>query len=88
MGWILIGLCGFYGISALVGLITLPTEFNASVRAKKMLDNMLITDDIEEKRGVRRVLSAAAQTYVASFAISLIYLIRIIAIMRFHFGRD
>ncbi|MDR1917769.1 MAG: zinc metallopeptidase [Christensenellaceae bacterium] len=87
VGIIMIALCAVYGMSALVGLITLPTEFDASRRAKKMLDEMFITDDITEKRGVRRVLSAAAQTYVASFAVSLLYFLRLLSYLYLVLGR-
>jgi Zn-dependent membrane protease YugP len=48
---------------------------------------MNITDDISEKRGVRRVLSAAAQTYVASFAVSLVYFLRLLSYLYLVFGR-
>jgi Zn-dependent membrane protease YugP len=87
VGFIMVGLCAIYGLSALVGLITLPTEFDASRRAKKMLDEMGIADDTTEKRGVRRVLSAAAQTYVASFAVSLIYFVRLLSYLYLVFGK-
>jgi Zn-dependent membrane protease YugP len=87
VGYITVGFCAIYGLSALVGLITLPTEFDASRRAKKMLDEMNITDDIAEKRGVRRVLSAAAQTYVVSFAVSLLYFLRLLSYLYLIFGQ-
>jgi Zn-dependent membrane protease YugP len=87
MMYVMIGLCAIYGISAVVELITLPTEFNASSRAKKLLDSMFFaTMDEKERRGVSKVLSAAAQTYVASFAVSLIYFLRILAQLMLVFG--
>jgi Zn-dependent membrane protease YugP len=77
--YFMLALCVIYGLSALVSLITLPTEFDASRRAKKLLDDMHIANENVEKKGVRRVLSAAAQTYVASFAVSLLYFMRILS---------
>ena len=71
---------GLYSTSVLFMLVTLPVEFNASRRAKKML----LEDGIlqkEEAVGVRKVLSAAAMTYVASMLISLIYFLRVLIIV-------
>ncbi len=65
-------------------LVTLPVEFNASSRAVKILSNGHYVND-EEKRGVKRVLSAAAMTYVAALATSLVSLLRLVLIAR---GRD
>ncbi len=63
--------------------ITLPVEFNASNRA---IDQMLATGVIyeDEEYGAKKVLSAAAMTYVASLAVAIANLLRILA-MR---GRD
>ncbi len=59
--------------------ITLPIEFDASRRAKIQLDQLgLIYDD--EKVGVKKVLSAAAMTYVAALAVTVTQLIRMILI--------
>lgn len=71
---------GLYSASVLFMLVTLPVEFNASRRAKKMLleDGILQKD---EAVGVKKVLSAAAMTYVASMLISLIYFLRILVIV-------
>lgn len=58
-------------------LVTLPIEFNASARAIKVIDEtgMLLG---EEKSGAKKVLTAAAMTYVASLLVSLMSLIRLI----------
>lgn len=66
---------GLYGLSALFALVTLPVEYNASRRAKKMLaeEGVLAKD---EMAGAEKVLSAAALTYVASLLISLFYFLR------------
>jgi len=54
-----------FGLSVIFTLITLPVEFDASKRAKKLLvsNGILIGDEIE---GVNKVLDAAAWTYVAA----------------------
>lgn len=64
-----------YGLSTLFALVTLPVEFNASRRAKQMLiEQNIITE--EELPYAERMLSAAAQTYVAALAASLVYFLR------------
>lgn len=81
MQWLLIGFCIVYGLTALVGLVTLPTEFDASRRGKKLLKEMHMTDDGEQSRAVNQVLGAAANTYVISFALSAVYFLRYLAIL-------
>ena len=68
---------GMYSLSTVFMLVTLPVEYNASRRAKKMLleDGILETDEIA---GASKVLSAAALTYVASLLLSLIYFLRLL----------
>ena len=66
-----------FGLSVLFYLVTLPVEFNASSRALKMLRSMDVLDN-EELNGVRKVLSAAAMTYVASALVAIGNLIRLI----------
>jgi Zn-dependent membrane protease YugP len=58
--------------------VTLPVEFNASNRA---LDQMQMSGIIyeEEERGAKKVLKAAAMTYVASLAVAIANLLRILA---------
>ncbi len=58
-------------------LITLPVEFNASSRALSLLDSIGILNS-EEVRGTRKVLGAAALTYVAAAAASILHLARLI----------
>ena len=55
---------------AIFQLVTLPVEFDASARAKKILVQLSIIDH-EESRGVCETLDAAAMTYVAAFVASL-----------------
>ncbi len=59
--------------------ITLPVEFNASNRAVKILEEYSILDG-EELKQSRKVLNAAALTYVAALFSSLMSLLRLIAI--------
>ena len=56
-----------YLILAIFQLITLPVEFDASRRAKIILQQMHIVQPGEEVAGVNNVLNAAALTYVAAF---------------------
>jgi uncharacterized protein len=76
----LIGL-GIILFSAAVAfqLVTLPVEFNASARAKKLLlaEGFIVNDEV---RGVNKVLNAAALTYVAAALISMLELIKFIMI--------
>jgi len=60
-------------------LITLPVEFNASNRALEQLEAMGIVASDQEARGAKKVLSAAALTYVAAMAMAVANLIRILA---------
>lgn len=72
----------FYAFSAIFMLVTLPVEFNASRRAKKILvETNILTES--EAAMASKVLNVAAQTYVASFVVSLLFLLRLFAI----FGR-
>ena len=67
----------FFGLSVLFTIITLPVEFNASRRAIKCLENSRILYD-DEITGARKVLSAAAMTYVASTAVAIANFLRLI----------
>lgn len=63
-----------FALSTLFTLVTLPVEYNASARARQLLEGAgLVTPD--EYRGVRTMLNAAAYTYVASFAVSMLQLL-------------
>ncbi len=76
----LIGL-GIIFFSAVVAfqLVTLPVEFNASSRAKRLLLSEGFIDRTEEK-GINKVLGAAALTYVAAALISFLQLLKYILI--------
>lgn len=71
----------FYAGAVLFTLVTLPVEFNASRRALALLSerNILVADEIQ---GARKVLGAAALTYVAAALMAILQLIRLIAISR------
>lgn len=62
-------------------IITLPVEYDASHRAMLQLDNWGILRG-DEERGVKKVLSAAALTYVAATASSILQLLRLILLSR------
>lgn len=68
-----------FALATLFALVTLPVEFDASKRAKGMLLQLGVVDGGvaggEEAKGVDRVLDAAAWTYVAGFAASLLTLL-------------
>ena len=69
----------FFILALLFQVVTLPVEFNASSRALKGIrDGNLLSG--ENYKGAKRVLSAAAFTYVAALLVSLAQLIRLIAI--------
>lgn len=61
-------------------LVTLPVEFNASRRAVRAIKDYNILLDDSEIAGARKVLTAAALTYVASFLLSLMQFLRLLAI--------
>lgn len=67
----------FFSFAVLFQLVTLPVEFNASNRALKVISEADILSD-QEKVGAKKVLSAAAMTYVAALAVSVANLLRII----------
>ncbi len=91
IGWIFsfsiliyIGL-GLYAAVFIFQVATLPVEFNASRRAIKVIDEtQLLRDD--EIGGAKKVLAAAAMTYVASMMVSLANLLRLL--LRFSNRRD
>jgi len=75
-----IGIFLFAG-AVLFYLITLPVEFDASARAIAILrENNVLTQD--ELAGVRKVLTAAAMTYVASALTAVMSLVRLILLSR------
>lgn len=69
-----------FGLCTVFQLVTLPTEFNASHRALCALqENGLLYED--ELSGAKKVLWAAAMTYVAALAVSLMQLLRLLLLV-------
>ena len=68
-----------FSLSLVFQLITLPVEFNASRRAMQAIEEGGILYE-DELAGARKTLTAAALTYVAAVATSLVQLLRLIAI--------
>ncbi len=66
-------MAGCWGVIMLFNLVTLPVEFDASNRAKVILNKMQLVTTDEAEYGVKKTLDAAAFTYVAAFITSLLY---------------
>jgi hypothetical protein len=64
-----------FSAGAVFALATLPVEFNASYRARRLLADAGLMNNPEEQRGVNSVLDAAALTYVAGLAAALFQLL-------------
>lgn len=76
-----------YSLMAVFQAVTLPVEFNASSRALKTLERDMILDDDELKMS-KKVLSAAAMTYVAALVSSLATILRLLLIVNRRNNRD
>lgn len=81
-----IGIIAF-SLAVVFQLVTLPVEFNASARALKLLENCGILSD-NEIPSTKKVLSAAALTYVASAASGILQLLRLILLTNNRRRRD
>lgn len=69
-----------FSLCVVFQLVTLPTEFDASKRALRCIEeNGLLTGD--ELHGAKKTLSAAAMTYVAALATSIMQLLRLVVIV-------
>lgn len=68
-----------FGTTLLYQLLTLPIEFNASENAISVLRNQGIMDE-SELYGVKKVLTAAALTYVAAAATTILQILRFVII--------
>jgi Zn-dependent membrane protease YugP len=66
-----------FGLVLLFQVVTLPVEFDASGRALRILDERGILGH-EEMRGARKVLGAAAMTYVTATVSTLLQMLRLI----------
>ena len=76
-----------FSLSVLFQLVTLPVEFNASARAIATIDGAGLLDE-DELPGAKKVLRAAALTYVAALLMSLLQLMRFVLIFIGRGGRD
>jgi Zn-dependent membrane protease YugP len=81
-----------FALTTVFALVTLPVEFDASSRAKQALVQVGIVDSGvsggEESKGVAEVLNAAAWTYIAGFATSLLTLLYYISLVTGSSRRD
>ena len=73
-----------FGLTTVFQLVTLPVEFDASARALATIDGTHLLDQ-DERAGAKKVLTAAALTYVAALLMSLLQLLRYLMIFA---GRD
>lgn len=89
LAWLGVGL---FALATLFALVTLPVEFDATRRAKAALVQVGLVDGGvaggEESKGVSKVLDAAAWTYIAGFAASLLTLLYYIMMVSGMRGRD
>lgn len=76
-----------FSFAVLFQLVTLPVEFNASRRALVMLEDMHILNETELPK-TRKVLRAAALTYVASAAAAILQLLRLVILFGGRNDRD
>ena len=70
-----------FAFSFIFQLVTLPTEFNASRRAVATIEEMGLLEG-KDLKGCKKVLTAAAMTYVAALAVALMQLIRLLLIVQ------
>lgn len=77
-GMVLLGIL-FMAAAVLFQIVTLPVEFNASSRAMDQVVSLGIIRN-DEERQAKKVLSAAALTYVASAAVAVLELLRLILV--------
>ncbi len=77
LGLIKLGIVFFTAV-VIFQIVTLPVEFNASTRAKAALMNSGVVTTEEEAAGVRKVLSAAAMTYVAATMAAVMQLLYLV----------
>ncbi len=70
-----------YTLCAVFQIVTLPTEFDASRRALSSIESLGLLADGEELQGARKVLRAAALTYVAALATTLVQLLRFLILI-------
>ena len=88
LAWLGVGL---FALATVFALVTLPVEFDASHRAKQQLLRLGLVDGgvrgQAEAKGVNKVLDAAAWTYIAGFAVSVLQLLYWISVVSGAGGR-
>jgi Zn-dependent membrane protease YugP len=70
-----------FGGGAVFALATIPVEFNASKRARKLLADTGLIQGADEQRGVNTVLNAAALTYVAGLVTAVLQLLYYVSLV-------
>ena len=78
--WVVVAGAILFSVSMLFELVTLPVEFNASRRAIQAIETTGLLND-QEIKGAKKVLSAAAMTYLAAMITSLLTLLRLLFII-------
>jgi Zn-dependent membrane protease YugP len=83
IGWTQLAWLGIlvFSAGAVFALATLPVEFDASARAKRMLADSGIIVGEEERQGVNHVLNAAALTYVAALITAILQLLYYVSLV-------
>lgn len=83
LGWTQLAWLGVmvFSVGALFALATLPVEFDASARAKRLLADAGIIVGEDEQRGVNAVLNAAALTYVAALVTAVMQLLYFVSLV-------
>jgi hypothetical protein len=72
----------FYGLMVIFSVITIPVEVDASRRGLKLLGEANLMRTAEDKQGSRRVLAAAASTYIAAAVTAILQLLYYISLAR------
>jgi Zn-dependent membrane protease YugP len=78
-GWLVIAGVWAFGLAVAFQIVTLPVEFDASRRAVQSLEGQLPTEQVA---GARKVLTAAAMTYVAAALVAIMNLLYLIGLTR------
>ncbi|PWH11824.1 MAG: zinc metallopeptidase [Anaerolineae bacterium] len=83
LGWLQVAWLGIlvFSAGAVFALATLPVEFDASARAKRLLAESGIIVGEDEQRGVNAVLNAAALTYVAALVTAIMQLLYFVSLV-------
>jgi Zn-dependent membrane protease YugP len=72
----------FYGLMVIFAIVTIPVEMDASRRALKLLDQADLVHTEDDRQGSRRVLIAAASTYIAAAVTAVLQLLYYLSLAR------